>query len=140
MSKRRRRDHSPIATDPVSRFLGPTPPPSYQTFTDARQYHPEAAYRPLLSFDGVPATITTEDRTNVRRPRRSDPRNPINRATSAGRLVFAETPPDRVRALSPGLPVCVRREQRREVLFAKGKGGSRHKRKVRRNPNSKIGC
>lgn len=35
--------------------------------------------------------------------------------------------------------LCVRRKARRQVLFAKGKGGGRHKR-PRRNPNSKIWC
>ena len=36
--------------------------------------------------------------------------------------------------------VCVRRKIRREVLFASGHGGGRHKRKYNRSQNSKIRC
>lgn len=46
--------------------------------------------------------------------------------------------------MSPALPknavVCVRRKIRKEVLFALGKGGSKHKRHYRRSETSKIVC
>lgn len=36
--------------------------------------------------------------------------------------------------------ICLRRSIRKEVLFATGKGGSKHKRKYRRTEHSKIIC
>lgn len=138
--RRRRRDNSTIATDPVSRFVGPSPVTfNYNTLTDRRTFHPDGPYRPVLSFDDTPATITLESNTNVRQTRRQARRNdPVAQSRSPQRLVFAERP--RADGKSSGIPLCVRRETRREVLFAKGKGGSPHKRKVRRTLTSKIGC
>lgn len=52
----------------------------------------------------------------------------------------ARAVPRRVVVREPNVAaLCVRRERRREVLFAKGKGGGRH-RKPRRNENSDIQC
>lgn len=38
------------------------------------------------------------------------------------------------------LPICIRRKERREVLFAKGVGGSRGLRKPTRNEWSDVSC
>lgn len=135
--RRRRRDVStPSLPDPVSRFLSPQPV-TFNSLSDHRYHHPDGPYRPVLSFDDTPATITTAENTNVVRRGRSQSRNRDHDKRTPVRLVFAEpVHPSQAK----GIPLCVRRETRREVLFAKGKGGSRHKRKVRRNANSKIGC
>lgn len=135
MAKRRggRDTSNPIANDPLSVLIAPVRSPySPPTNLDRRTYHPEGPNRPFLSVEGVVNTITTET-TNDRQPVRSKRSKRLAYSPKV-KLVF-----DGVSG--PSRPsVCQRREVRKEVLFAKGKGGSRHPRKVRRNETSKYGC
>jgi len=89
-------------------------------WADRRLYHPEGRNR-------APATIGT-------------------RVANASRIIMAKPSPVRkVSRLTFQTPkkvaVCVRREQRREVLMALGKaGGGRSRRKPKRNHLSEISC
>lgn len=138
MAKRRgRRDNqNPIANDPLS-VLVSRPLSPLNLIEDRRLYHPDGPNRPVLSIDGLPSFVTLEPEVNRNVGRTRSQRTKSTKA----RLVFSpvQTLMDTPRANGP-VSVCVRRETRREVLFARGKGGSRHRRKVRRNPTSKIGC
>lgn len=139
MAKRRgRRDDPPIANDQLSDLFGSRVvrvSPQNLFVEDRRTFHPEGPQlRPFLMDNGVPATITTERNSNVKRKGKNSSPSvfALNRQTKS-RLVFAA--PDRT-------VVCVRRNTRREVLFAKGRGGSggKRRRNVRRNESSKYGC
>lgn len=138
MGKRGRRDVSPIANDQLSDLVGPSVvrvSPQYLFVEDRRTFHPEGPQlRPFLMDNGVPATLTSEVNSNVKRKGKNNQSSvfSLNRQTKS-RLVFAA--PDRTL-------VCVRRNTRREVLFAKGRGGAGGKRRrhVRRNDSSNYGC
>lgn len=88
---------------------------------DRRTYHPLEFFRPARTTHGGlagPVTVTPKNK---------------NKAFLAHGLAFPQP--------SKKIAVCVRRQQRREVLaamkkFGKGKGGG----KKRRNWHSNIGC
>ena len=117
----------PYPTAPLSR-LSPDPLLDYQ-MPDRRLFHPEAPFHPPLYMSGVPADIDETD-TGVARPfSRPQANVPQQRK---GVYYPAFTHPNRV-------AVCVRRQQRREVLHAlrrTGRGGG----KRRFNYNSKVRC
>lgn len=89
---------------------------------DRRTYHPMAPYaRPVVSVT-VGKAARIEARQN---PRHDAP------SQTKGQLVFAD----------PHLPLCARRKERREVLFAKGVGGSkRPQKRPRKSEFSSISC
>lgn len=122
--RRRRHEADEIFLNPVSlvtpSLLSPlTSPRDVLDLEDRRQYHPEDYYRPARS-------VTSEDRNvNVKTPaKKFSPALPFG-------LQFAV--PDRV-------AVCVRRKQRREVLFAKGRGGGGRRKRPHKNWHSKVSC
>lgn len=101
---------------------------------DRRSFHPEAANRPALSLAGTPAVITVKSRP---RPK------PATRSARAQVNRFGSVQPSQTKAaLTFAAPaatvVCIRRQRRKEVLFAKGKTSSRSHR--RRSWLSKISC
>lgn len=137
MAKRRgRRDHSPIANQPLSVLTPRYTVTPLRLIEDRRLYHPDGPYQPVRTVSGGVSHITTEENRNVQRGSRQDRRRngPSSKQTKA-RLVFADDP------VGSRAIVCVRRETRREVLFAKGYGGSKkRRRKVRRGATSSVGC
>lgn len=103
--------------------LSPLP----DSFDDRRMWHPDSPFHPSMSMLGpLPAEI-------VEAPSRAPSRRPGARpAARPGYKYPAYSMPSKV-------AVCVRRNDRREVLFAKkkmGRGGGRR----RRNEQSKIRC
>lgn len=146
MAKRRgRRDNqtqNPIANDPLSVLVSRPLLSPLTLIEDRRLYHPDGPERPVLSFDGRPSSFTLEPELNRNVGRLRKARTNSTKA----RLIF-QAPQTVMEPVLRGrgpvdadTAVCVRRKSRREVLFAKGKGGSRHRRRVRRNRNSDIGC
>lgn len=133
---RRRREvitvRSAMPSPSLTSLLRTSPPtldaPSHliRDVEDRRRYHPLADYSPPLTYRGSPARVQAKQRFS--RPHKM-----------AG--FITPTVPKRVAFKSPKkVLVCVRREQRKEVLFAlrktkKGSGGSR-----RLTPFSEISC
>lgn len=96
----------------VRRSIRPT-----QLLEDRRQFHPARALRPARSFFGKAHVV-------VRKPSRVGNRNVV---------------PNGVRFEVPkNVAICIRRKERREVLIAKGAGGSG--RPKRRNAWSYVSC
>lgn len=99
-----------------------------QSIEDRRRYHPERAYRPALTYSGVPTSIAHQ------RPVRDSQRPSRARSVVVPtRAVVAFHAPERV-------VVCARRQARREVLHALRKTGRVGQRRPRRNWQSKISC
>lgn len=94
-----------------------------QALEDRRRWHPERAFRPALSFREKRPRIVARD---VRRS------NQWTDRTLPSRLHFA---------LPKSVAICIRRKERREVIFAKRKAGkgSRARRRLR-NWFSNIIC
>lgn len=123
-----RRGTSETANDPLSDLLlqpiasfplVTTPLPEPLTLLeDRRLFHPE-------SFD-APAAAISDAADTVLRPSKARPGRP----QFSPRIGFKA--PDHV-------ATCVRRQIRREVILAKGRGGGRHRR-PRRNWRSEIEC
>jgi len=89
-------------------------PTLLSTIPERRTYHPAGSARPVLTVTGTPA-----------------------------RGLRAPTPKSLAFAKPRKITVCVRRQQRKEVMFAAGHGGSRglgRRKKRRVNENSKISC
>lgn len=87
---------------------------------DRRTWHPLGEDRPTRTTSGHPT-----------RP------NMVAGATSPGRGRL----PAQIKFADPGRTVvCVRRHQRKEVLFALKKTGKGSRSPKRRNPNSEISC
>ena len=91
---------------------------------DRRTYHPEKVMRPVATFSRRDQRRIVEKARDVRKY--ADPRfiAPLN-------LGFAV--PEKV-------AVCVRRNQRREVIFANRKAGAGSRSTRRRNEQSEISC
>lgn len=135
--KTRRRDISifspPIATRSVPHRtrLGPV---SYKTnrfaldlIRDLRMIEDRRTHYPGLVRPVVTITVGQPARLKLKQ-------NPRYNAPSQTKGIVAFQQPER-------LPVCIRRHQRREVLFAKGVGGSKKpQRKPRRNAFSDVSC
>lgn len=123
-SRRRRSrvvDEAFLSPPLADRLFDPLPSTwSVPSLEDRRTYHPENIFRPA-------ASVTSSDRNvNVKEPAKK-----FSRALPFG-LQFAV--PDNV-------AICVRRKQRREVIFAKRKAGKgARRRNPRRTWHSLIGC
>lgn len=134
MRRRRKKDRSERGATATSnqRLLEPsisiTPSRSYlQEIEDRREFHPERADRPALSLFGRPHRLT-EHKVVHRRAR------PVL-------LKRSSMPPQPIGFVNPQqVVVCVRRKQRKEVLFALGKTGRGARRKPRRTWRSEISC
>lgn len=112
------REPSGLATSQVRSALLASP---LRLIDDRRTFDFEPGTRPARLFSGSTASITATPSTNKKiRPSKV----PYQIAFSA--------PADTL--------VCVRRQQRREVLFAKNKTGKRGQRRPRRNQWSNIKC
>lgn len=85
-----------------------------QLIEDRRQFHPEGVLRPARTLY-----------------ERSASRNVVAPAKKFSPAISFAVPAK--------VALCVRRKQRREVLFATGKGGGRHKR-PRKNLFSNVRC
>lgn len=139
-SKKRRRDTSDIATRSVPlsvNRLVPRPVLSLEPgfrrarallseIEDRRTYHPDGPRRPARSFLRSRHRLTD---LNKKAPRSRANRTALSNVS--GRLAFQG--PENVL-------VCVRRNMRRQVMFAKKKTGRRGQRPPRRNWFSSISC
>lgn len=95
-------------------------------FEDRRTWHPEGTYRPARSFNRSSHLLTLAPAL-TRRPRRSRP--------------FKQLPSHTVAFDQPqNVLICVRRERRRRVLFAKKKTGYGRRRRPTFGWYSKISC
>lgn len=125
-NKSRRRESSEIA----NRRLPVSYKPSYvhgpvtslgfrplRVFEDRRTWHPDRT-RPAASFSTPRHRLAVDGQLGARLGRRQ---TAIKRASG---LAMGSFPSSRVAFQSPSrVLICVRRAQRREVLFAKGIGG-----------------
>lgn len=126
MAKSRSRSaHRVVSTPSLTRLVAPVYrlPSVSPVFGDRRVYHPLGRYRRAVSLGRLYESMVVAKRDTGVAARRSKLFSPVIR--------FAE--PHKI-------SICVRRQQRREVLFAKrkmfsGKGGSR-----RRNFYSGVSC
>lgn len=145
----RRRDTSRITNHPVARkqdyqhnvspsyiptrnWIRPNPVLTY--YEDRRQWHPEGAYRPARSFSQPRHRLTIVEPRRASQPY-SSWRSPYLRSNFSLTQRVAFQKPEKVL-------VCVRRQQRREVLFARkktGRGAGRRS-KPRFNFYSSISC
>lgn len=85
---------------------------------DRREFHPEGIYRPARALRSRALTTTL-----------ITPRSSSVRKVSRTSFSFPKE-----------IPVCVRREQRKEVLHALGRVGGGPRRRPRRNLLSNISC
>lgn len=138
MAKRRGRrdDRNPSLTDPLSDLLQPqilSRP--LNLIEDRRTYHPDGEARPVMSLNATPIhTLEVSHAPSPTRSRKNQTAATIQKGSLPARVVFGSD------GRGGKAIVCARRGERREVLFAKGKGGSKKRRQVKRNALSKIGC
>lgn len=152
--KNKKHDHKPVQRDRskiakprlLSRSPSPNPvslaplPKSPQVAAplrqveDRRTFNPEHGNRPALTIAGTPAVITVKSRPRPK-PKTKASRAQVNRF---GTLQPSQTKAAVTFAAPAATVVCIRRQRRKEVLFAKGKTSSRGHR--RRSWLSKISC
>lgn len=96
-------------------------PPNLSLIEDRRTYHPDPIRRVAYLSVNKPARLTLRENTRYNAP-----------SFTKALVAFAEP---------KKLALCVRRSQRKQVLFAKGIGGSkRPQRRPRKNEFSDISC
>lgn len=119
-----RRDTYGIANDPLSDLVGPLAAgPGYTMVEDLRRHEVEVS--PISrTVGGVRSRIVP---AAVARTRRDEP---VKAFKVYNQMAF-EKP--------RGVLVCVRRQMRKEVILAKGKGGAKHRR-PRRGQWSHVQC
>lgn len=146
MSRRRRRqrDTSVLSLPelaPVLPRVSPSRSDLLRSVEDRRFWHPEGEFAPYRDVSGVPSSIDVDDRRAVARSRRIRDRfGDYVRSQTNAKIVFADTGNRSVPGAHSAV-VCVRRKQRREVLFAlrrtrRGAGARRRRRTWR----SEVGC
>jgi len=135
---RRSRTRQDRDTSDIASLLAPVQAPTraFVTFepavSDRRLFHPEDDFSPALGFGSVPASVTFSTGTL------STPRPPLSKRTSGlptGSLIGHPA-----FAAPPGVAICVRRKQRREVLHALRKTKPGRGRSKRRNYYSEVKC
>lgn len=109
--------------------------PSLVQVEDRRRFHPENKNRPALLKTGLPAPVTV---VNKARPKPKT-RKQLAQVNRFGAVQPSQTKAVVAFAAPRETVVCVRRQSRKEVLFAKGKGGG-GKRPPKRTWLSKISC
>lgn len=129
MARRRsrtvQRDVSIIPTQSVLDF---SPLADLLAIEDRRQWHPEEPFEPARSARSLSDSFVVAD--PVRPTKRQAPGRPLSISAD----VFRFKVPDNV-------AVCIRRKERREVLFAKRKTGKgSRKRFRRRNYYTEVSC
>lgn len=122
---------SPVLAPQTTRSIPDVP---LAQIEDRRLFHPLRQYRPPRRLDGTTARIGVADRRpsrqQVKRSFATKQHHAI-RSQTKGFLTFQEP---------ANVVVCVRRQRRKEVLFATGGAGKRSKRPPRRNAFSSISC
>lgn len=138
MAKRRGRrdDPKPSLTDPLSVLLQPEiVSKPLALIEDRRLFHPDGENRPVMSINSVPINrIEVTHGPSPNRSRKNQAAVAVRGGVLPARVVFGKD------GRGGKAVVCARRQERREVLFAAGKGGRKNRRQVRRNALSKIGC
>lgn len=143
MSRRRRRDRrdaNVIANEtlPVSSNSSPRRSSPLRLYEDRRQFHPQRDHAPARSFNRYQHQLRVP-RSRKRYVTRETPRNPD--AFAGLRNNFTNTVPHAIGFDRPDkVLICVRRQMRKEVLFAKRKTGRRGQRRPRYGWYSKITC
>ena len=121
MAKRRRRSLSRSVRVSIhhypSRVLRRAARPHLSAIEDRRRYHPLNVHRPTMRVDGRRTERLVLDGS----------RDPLR----YHKLAFRD---------ARNVVTCVRRKERREVLFATGGASKRNKRKRRMTWRSKIRC
>lgn len=139
----KREDNSPSLTPsllrPTAPLVSPLPSPSQtilREIEDRRTYHPLGEFRPARFRTGGPSRITVKDRPYNGRYKYADPhRNSRNIHLNSGTKAPVSF------AVPDGTVVCVRRKQRKEVLFAKRRAGAKgRQRRHKRNLWTKVRC
>lgn len=110
--------------------LSPPSRVSLQEIEDRRLFNPLGRFAPPKTLSGTPASVTVRNKPPTAKQRASSFHNKVRSQTKAV-LTFQE--PSRT-------VMCIRRKERREVLFAKGGAGSRRMRPPKRTPWSNISC
>lgn len=106
----------------LRQFLTFNPPVSPILIIDRREYHPDGLFRPAASLNRSSRAIVYKA-----------PKTPV------GNYKFKGFSPTTTFREPSKVDVCQKRKTRREVLFAKGKGGGRV-RKGKRNYLSNFHC
>lgn len=105
-------------------------------FEDRRTFHPEGRYNaPVRTVFGTPARLTVVDRNYTKT-------GPFSRASVVSAPARSQTKAALAFSTPGSVVVCVRRQRRREVMFAlqkTGRGAGKQKR-PRRTELSKISC
>lgn len=124
-------------------LLTPFPSPSPLILEDRRTWHPEGDYRPsesLFRADHHVVEVFPADEPAVRPGRSQRPStvrqirpNTRSRPRMRGKPRFKYQHPK-------GVAVCVRRHQRKEVLFALKRTGKGARARRRRNYQSEVSC
>jgi len=137
-SKRRRRDTTDIART-RSAFVDPdnytVRPVDLRVFEDRRTYHPEGKNRPIRSITRAASRVGLRDSV---RPSKAMPKKRARRAPSVPS--HGQTRDVLVFARPKEVMTCVRRTERREVIFAKRKAGRGSRKKPKFDFRSKISC
>lgn len=117
----------------LNSYVTPVPYNRLRLYEDRRYWHPEGLYSPARSFSQSRHRLRHTTQPRPRGARLNKQYNPsrLNFGTLSHRIGFRN--PDRVL-------ICVRRQQRREVLHARRKTGRRGQRRPRFNWYSKISC
>lgn len=136
MARRGRARADRDTSDIASLLAPPRPLPRAHYVTefateDRREYHPEGPFAAPLSFGNLPAAISWTGTLSGSTPSPSKRISGLPTGSLIGSPAFT-TP--------PGVAICVRRKQRREVLHALKKTRSGSGRSKRRNPYSEVKC
>lgn len=127
--RHKNRTQRDVTTPSLTQLLHPTVKPSrsyLQEIEDRREFHPERADRSALSLFGRPHRLAVHKVEH--RPAR-----PV--------LSKRSSPPHRIQFVDPRqVVVCVRRQQRKEVLHALGRTGRGARAPRRRTWRSDISC
>lgn len=133
---KRRRDNFSIANRrlPALYVVRPISQSQFLSqFEDRRRWHPEGRYAPAVSFSNTRHRLRVVEptpRAQVQVPRGRFSRMPLRQSVPV-RVGFQA--PDRVL-------ICVRRQRRKEVLFAKNKTGRVGQKTPRFNFYSSVSC
>lgn len=123
-SRQADRDHYSISSLLAPPSVPSSPIPLSYPIEDRRQYYPEPDFGPALSFGSIPAEVTSRP---IRRSQKATLRSYLSPEVQAFKL-------------PRGVAICIRRKQRREVLFAKKRTRSGRGRSKRRNLFSGVSC
>lgn len=107
----------------------------FVTLSDRRSFHPDPQNRPLIDKMGKRLSIRRLSRLSSVLPRN----RAVNLSLPSGLYPYAFGFSERDYIPKQSL-VCIRRKQRREIIFALGKGGASRQKRPRFNSTSTLTC